>query len=174
MDQDTVVNQLSSTFYKTLSFLETPEFLEVKNNLTSLTHLVTSLETEVTAALSAVPTHPYDRLKYQYFGADYCFKCLEDIEEPDHIPGDNCVDYIRNKNKELMATTFHNLTCKEEEKCHTAFTINSGGQLIPDHEKQKNYIEFLEIARNIPIHTIDETNYLSIAKKLIGYYVKAI
>ena len=80
----------------------------------------------------------------------------------------------KNKSKELMSTTFHNLTCCEEEKCYTAFVFNSGGRIVSDHQKQKDYIEFLEIARNIPIDSINEQNYMSIAKKLIGHYVKTI
>jgi hypothetical protein len=174
MYSDTVVNQLSSTFYKTLSFLETPEFQNIKGDLTSLTHLVTSLEQEVTGTLSAIPVHPYDQLKYQYFDVDYRFKSLDDLEEPEDLPRENCIEYIKNKNKELMSTTFHNLTCCDEEKCLTAFSFNSGGQVLPDHQKQKNYIEFLEIARNIPIDSINESNHLSIAKKLLGYYIKSV
>mgnify|MGYP000551046590 CR=1 FL=1 len=100
-DTDTIVDQLSSLLTSTLTSLQTPEFLEFKSDLTSLTHTVTSLEQEMTAALSAVPLHPYERLKYDYFGADYVFKKFEDVEEVDDIPLDNCLEYIKNKNKEL-------------------------------------------------------------------------
>ena len=108
MDHDTIVSQLSTTFSKTLSFLETPEFENIRGNITSLTHMVTSLEQEVAASLSAIPIHPYDKIKYDYFGSDYSFKCLDDLEEPEDIPREHCVDYIKNKSKELMSTTFHN------------------------------------------------------------------
>ena len=173
-DTDTIVDQLSSLLTSTLTSLQTPEFLEFKSDLTSLTHTVTSLEQEMTAALSAVPLHPYERLKYDYFGADYVFKKFEDVEEVDDIPLDNCLEYIKNKNKELMCTAFHNLTCCDEEKVRTAFTQMSCGCVIPDHDKQRNYIEFTEMVRNIPINSITDFNYLPIAKKLISEYIKVI
>lgn len=175
MDQDTLINQLSSTLYQGLSFLESPEFQEIRNDLSSLTHTVTSLEQEVTSSLSAVYTvHPFDRMKEEYFGSDYTFKTIEDLEEPEDIPHEECIDYLRGKNKELLSTSFHNLTCCEEEKVSTAFSFTSAGCVMSDYEKQKRYIEFVEMARNIPIESVNQDNYMSIAKKLIGEYMKIV
>jgi hypothetical protein len=174
ISQDTIVDQLSALLNVTLSSLQSPEFLEFKNDLTSLTHTVTSLEQEMTASLSAIPLHPYERLKYDYFGTDYEFKKFEDLEESDDIPLKNCLEYIKDKNKELMSTTFHNLTCCEEERINTAFTQMSCDCIVPDYDKQKNYIEFVEMVRNIPIDSVTDTNYLSVAKKILSEYIKVV
>jgi hypothetical protein len=53
-------------------------------------------------------------------------------------------------------------------------TICSGDKILPDHDTQKKYIEFLEIARNIPIDSVTNDNYQQIAKKIIGAYFKII
>jgi hypothetical protein len=174
MDQNTIIEQLSSTFHRSLSFLETPEFDNIKNDLSSLTHTVTSLEQEVTSMLSAIPINPYERLKLNYFGPDYEFKTLENLEEPDLIPCEECINYLGVRNKEILSTSFHNLTCCDEERVNTGFSFMSGGTVMPDHERQKRYIEFLEIARSIPIESVNQDNYMTIAKKLIGEYMKFI
>jgi hypothetical protein len=174
MNSNTVIDQLSGLFTSALTALQSPEFLSVRHDLTSLTHTVTSLEQEVTASLSSIPIHPYERLKYDYFGTDYTFKTLDDLEEPEDIPFEKCIDVLKEKNKDLMSTSFHNLTCCDEEKCMTAFSYTSCDCILPDHEKQKNYIEYVEIVRSIPLDSINADNYLSIAKKLIGQYFKVI
>lgn len=174
MNSNTVIDQLSSLFSSALTALQSPEFLNLKHDLTSLTHTVTSLEEEVTASLSAIPIHPYERIKYEYFGPDYTFKTLDDLEEPEDIPVQECINALKEKNKDLMSTTFHNLTCCEEEKCMTAFSYTSGDCVVPDYEKQKNYIEYIEIVKSIPLDSINADNYLSIAKKIIGHYFKIV
>jgi hypothetical protein len=174
MTSNTIVDQLSSLLTATLTSLQTPEFLEFKNDLTSFTHTITSLEQEMTASLSAVPVHPYERLKYSYFGPNHEFKKIEDLQEPDEIPLDNCLEYIKSKNKELMSTSFHNLTCCVEERVDTAFTQMSCDCVVPDYDKQKNYIEFVEMVRNIPLDSITDFNYLPIAKKIISEYIKVV
>jgi hypothetical protein len=175
MNQNTLIDELSSTLYKGLSFLETPEFQEATQNFNTLVDRVTSLEQEVTSSLSAIYTvHPFDRMKEEYFGTDYKFKSIDDLEEPDHLDCEECAEYFKLKSKELASTSVHNLTCCEEEKITTAFSFMSGDHLVSDCTKQKNYIEFIEMARNIPIDSINEDNYVAIGKKLVSQLMKAI
>ncbi len=171
---NTFVETLSGIFTQSLSSFRATDWLNVKEDLGTLTHVVTSLEHTVESCLSSIPSHPYERLKYNYFGPDYQFKTLQDIEEPEKIPYEKCLEYIKQKNEQVMFTTFHNLTCDEENKIYTAFMCCSGDKFIPDHQRQKKYIEFLEIARNIPITSITSENCNGIAKKLIAEYMRVI
>jgi len=174
MDQNTLINELSTTMAFHLSAFESQEFVDIIDNLGSLTHAVTSLEESVHAMLSGIPVHPYERIKYDYFGPDYQFKTLEDLEDPREIDHQKCVEILRGSTNHLYSTTFHNLTCCEEHKCQTAFTKMSGDLIVEDHEKQKNYIEFMEMARSIPIDSITDDNCLEIARKLLGHYIRII
>lgn len=174
LPNNTYLQTLSTLFVQSLSTFSTPEWQNLKEDFATLTHTVTSLEQSIEASLSAIPIHPYERLKYEYFGPDHCFKCLDDIEEPEKIPFERCIEYIKQKSDEALSTTFHNLTCCEEDKIYTAFACCSGDKLMPDHNRQKKYIEFLEIARNIPIEEITEENYMSVAKKLISQYMQVL
>jgi hypothetical protein len=174
MFHDTYLQTLTGIFTQSLSAFTTPEWQNLRQNLSSFTHTVTSLEQTVEQCLSSIPTHPYERLKYEYFGPDYKFKCLDDIEEPEKVPYERCMEFIKQKNNELMSTTFHNLTCNEEDTICTGFSFLSGDKFLPDYTRQKKYIEFLEMTRNIPLNSITDENYLSIAKKLITEYVRVL
>ena len=168
------IDTLSSLFSQSLTALSTPDWTNIRENLSSFTHVVTSLEQTVESCLSSIPVHPYERLRYQYFGPDYKFKTLEDIEEPEKLPYEKCLEYVKQKNEEVLQTTFHNLTCCEEDQIHTAFTCCSGDKILPDYKRQGKYIEFLEMARNIPLNSITNENCQSIAKKLIAEYMRVI
>ena len=170
----TLIETLSTLFTQSLSAFSTPDWQNVREDLTTLTDTVTSLEQAVYSCLSSIPLHPYERLKYEYFGPDHCFKCIDDIEEPIKIPHEQCLEYIRKKNDEVLFTTFHNLTCSDENKIYTAFAYCSCDNVLPDYNKQKNYIGFLEMARNIPLNSITNDNCTVIAKKLIGEYMKTL
>jgi hypothetical protein len=166
MDYNSFLTTLSSS----LSVLQTPEFSNLKENLHSFTHTITSLEHEVTAAISAIPAHPYERLKYQYFGPDYEFKTIDDVEEPVSIDSMECVEFLKKENEDLTCTLVECAT--SQNFFDTAFTFLSGDVKVPNYKRQKDCIEFLEIAKSIPIDKINDENCFSIARKLIGLYLK--
>ena len=168
------VETISSVFAQSLSAFTQPEWQNITEDLHSFTHLVTSLEYTVENCLSSIPTHPYDRLKYQYFESGHKFKTLEDLEEPEKLPYEKCLEYVKQKNEEVLLTTFHNLTCCEEDQIHTAFTCCSGNKILPDFNRQGKYIEFLELTKNISLEDITNENCQSIAKKLIAEYMKIV
>lgn len=174
MFPNTYLETLSGLLTQSLSAFLSPEWQSVKEDLATLTSTVTSLEQSIESSLSGIPIHPYERLKYEYFGPDYCFKCLDDVEEPEKVPWERCLEYIKQKNDEILSTTFYNLTCNEEDRVDTAFACCSGEKLIPDHDRQKKYIEFIEMARNIPLNSITDENYMSVAKKLVAQYVQVL
>lgn len=174
MYSNSYIESLSSIFTQSLSALSEPDWQNIKENLSSFTHMVTSLEQTVECCLSSIPVHPYERLKYDYFDKDHVFKSLDDIEEPEKIPYERCIEYIKQKSNEVLSTTFHNLTCCEEDKIYTAFVCCSGDKMLPDHNRQKNYIGFLETTKNISLDDITDENYMSVAKKLISEYIKVI
>lgn len=174
MDQNTLINELSTTMAFHLSAFETQEFADIVDNLGTLTHAVTSLEESVNAMLSGIPLHPYERIKYDYFGPDHQFKNFEDLEDPREIDNQKCIEILKCSTDHLYTTTFHNLTCCDEHKCQTAFTKMSGDSIVEDHQRQKNYIEFMEMARNIPVDSITDDNCVEIARKLLGYYTRII
>jgi hypothetical protein len=156
---------------------------------TSLQELSSALisQLNVTAAellsalegLSSVPIHPYDRLKYDYFDTDHQFKTINDIETPESFCIHTCIATLtgaHEQQQQQFATHYDYLDKFEEHSNlgHAFATITEDGQFVVDKERTKNFIEFHEIVRTIPIDSITQENSLEIAHKLLNHYTKIV
>lgn len=180
MDQNqTYIQNLSSVLQNSLTAFQTPEFLNATGilqtaiqQLTSVTQLV-ELDSLVDS-LSSIPLHPYQNLLWKHFEPGYKFKTIDDIPEPDAIPTTECLRYISKKEQEISKTIFHNLTCCPEHQLHSAFEFLSGEQIVCNIEKQKNYIEFIEMLRQIPLDSITLENSNVLTKKIVAEYMRVL
>jgi len=150
-------------------------FLLDKLNITSA-ELLSALN-----QLSGVPIHPYERLKYDYFGKDHVFPTIDDIEVPEAFCLQTCIGSltgISQKHQDVLAEHSPYINDFEQhEHLGNAFaslstTVNGDPIFVVDNEKVKKYIEFHEIARSIPIDSVNSSNYVEIAQKLLTHYNK--
>lgn len=128
--------------------------------------------------LSATPVHPYEKLKHDYFDTDYQFKTINDIEVPKEFCIHNCVATLTAANVQYQQTCTDHLTHIDNIESNSnighAFATLSGDQFIVDEERTKNFIEFHEIVKSIPVESITRENSLEIAHKLLSHYTKII
>ena len=174
--QTTFIQNLSSAIQTTLTALQTPEFLNTQNNLLSALQQgpdLSQIDTIVNE-LTSIPLHPYDRLMWEHFEPEHNFKTIDDIEDPGQLPAEKCIEYITKKEQEISSTIFHNLTCCPEHQVTSGFEFLSGDQIVCNYEKQRNYLEFFEMVRRIPINNITSENCTTILNKLISEYIKVL
>jgi hypothetical protein len=174
MDLTTYTQQLTSLLQDTLSSFNTPEFLSTKNELLSSLALNNTLSAinSIVRELTSVPVHPYDILLCKHFDLDHKFKTIDDIPDPGTIPLEECIQFLKEKGKEINKTTFHNLTCQPEEQLTSVYQTLSNDKIICDIEKEKNYLEFFEMMRQIPIDSITEENCDVIGNKILAEYLR--
>jgi hypothetical protein len=115
--------------------------------------------------LSAVPFHPYEKIKYNLFGKDATFKTINDIE----LPNNFCPLTYTHKMTALGAKTNQMSLCAlsglkniESKYLETAITV--------DTETLKRNIEFVEIVKTINIKDIN-TKPIELMQKLTSYYI---
>jgi len=132
-------------------------------------------------SLSGVPIHPYERLKYDYFGdVNYKFKTIDDIEYPENFCINTCISSltsITQKQQEQFNTKLQYLDqIHDIPNVEHAFTTLSSTDtkdyFIVDTEQTKNFIEFNEILRTIPIESITPENSLVLAHKILSHYTR--
>lgn len=175
----TYIQNLSSALQATLSSFQSPEFLNTADNLLSAVQGLSGYPQlsdidNLINQLSSIPLHPYQNLLWRHFEPDHEFKSIDDVPEPEEIPVNECIKFFDQKEKEISRTIFHNLTCTPEQQLHSPFEFLSGEQILCHIDKQKKYLEFFEMVRQIPIDSITTENYTVLAKKLIAEYVKVV
>jgi len=128
--------------------------------------------------LSATPVHPYDKLKCDYFDTDYQFKTIDDIEIPKEFCIHSCVATLTAANECCQQTYSEHFNYLDKIDEHAnlghAFATLSGDQFVVDQERTRNFIEFHEIVRSIPVESITRENSLELAHKLLSHYAKII
>lgn len=157
---ETLIRELSSALVEKLN-VTTAELLSALNSL------------------SGVPIHPYERLKYDYFGdVNYKFKTIDDIEPPKDFCINTCISSltsITQKQQEQFNTKLQYIDqIHDMPNIEHAFTSLSStdtqDHFIVDVEQTKNFIEFNEILRTIPVESITQENSLEIAHKILNHY----
>lgn len=174
--QNTLLHNLSCVIHNTLSALSTPEFLNTQNSLISALQQkpdLTQLDT-VICELTSIPFHPYEHLLWEHFEPDHKFKTIDDIEDPGEIPVEQCLKHMSQKEQELGKTLIHNLTSSSEMCIRSGFEKLSGNYIVCDIERQKNYLEFFEMVRNIPVETITSQNCQTIINKIVAEYIRVM
>jgi hypothetical protein len=148
-DTSTLLNQLSAQIRQRF------------NEIISNSELLSAMQ-----ALSAAPSHPYERLKYQLFGEDYKFPTINDLEVPtDFDP----VTYNCQLSSCVMQTQQSILSGLSSLDVNST-NINANSFSLPETTVKHN-IQFMEIVRNLTVQDIND-NPFEIAKKLTSFYVK--
>jgi hypothetical protein len=148
-DTSTILNQLSAQIRQRF------------NEIISNSELLSAMQ-----ALSAAPSHPYERLKYQLFGEDYKFPTIKDLEVPTNF---DPVTYHRQLTgcvQQTHQSVLSSLTSIDIDSTN----IDVNNFTLPESTVKHN-IQFMEIVRNLTVQDI-ESNPFEIAKKLTSYYVK--
>ncbi len=123
----------------------------------SETQLLSALET-----LSDMPIHPYEQAKYRYFGKDYKFPTINDIEVPENFCLETSTKQLSAKNLELMQTITSQTSVLDINPRNEAPIINE--DLI-----KKNILN-TEFIKSIPLTDIN-TNPVEVANKIITFYL---
>jgi hypothetical protein len=157
----------------------TPQLFDLNQTLLSALQQLSSIE-QITQLdsfidnLPSIPLHPYQKLIWQHFPSDYKFKTIDDVPEPESIPVQESLEFLTKKEKEISKTMFHNLTCCPEHFLRSGFEVLSGDEIVCDIDRQKNYLEFIEMIRQIPVESITEKNCSSLTKKILSEYFKVV
>ena len=175
---EVIAQSLSSTLqgaltaFNNLSFQQTAA--QLLSGLQTIQLDALSSIDAITAVLSGVPYHPYQRLLWNYFEPDHKFKTIDDVPNHDDLPVKQCIEVLTNKSEAHKQTIFHNLTCCPDQQLDSGFAMLSGNEIIYDYDRQKQYLEFYEMVRQIPMNSITEHNAITIAKKIAAEYIKII
>ena len=137
------------------------------------------------AALSAVPSNPFDRLKLEYLGSDYKSITLQDLPQPlDFNPNgvlqvSQTIEGIRetfNKTAhshcEYLLSNTNSITCSNLG--HAFATLSStadGDQFIIDKEKFANQIKFADFICNLDLSQVEENPVLA-AQRIVRYFAE--
>jgi hypothetical protein len=123
--------------------------------------------------LSADPIHPYDLVKLSLFGPEYKFPTLEEIKVPEDVTPQSILDNLKTHEKEYRSNLLeymHNREDYELTGFHDHITLlsePSGDNCFTVTEKRfKNYIEAVEIVKNINREDINELNYMEYFRKI--------
>jgi hypothetical protein len=133
------------------------------------------------SSLSCTPIHPYDVYKSQYLPNDTEPLTLESIPFPTDFCPYTCTRQItaisaeinQNAHVQVCALTACDTLNYECNAFATLSATLSGNMFVVNEHKAKNYIQFLELVRSIPIHVV-ERNPEDIAKKLVTQYIKML
>lgn len=142
---------------------------------TTLFALGSSLDTAI-AELSAMSFHPYDIMKAQHFEPDHVFQGINDTDLPivdvkTVIKGlekqyeshqERVLDYLSKPNEIDISQAHEQLTALAE--------LSGKDNYVVTPEKQRNYIELLELITSVDINGITNENCIDIIHK-IGYSV---
>lgn len=173
---NTLTVQLSVALESALSAIDLPKLQDLQKELEAqinFTPLLTAIDA-VTNMLTSIPVNPYEALLLEHFEPDHKFKTIDDIPDPGPLPLIECLNYLKEKDTQVNKIMFHNLTACDDQKFTSVFCSLSNDEVILDRDKQRNYLEFFEMMRQIPLDSINEENCDIIANKLIAEYIKVI
>lgn len=148
MDLTTVLMQLSSTLQEKLSLLTNSDLLSAIRQL------------------SALPVHPYERVKHDLFGKDYNFKTINDLDQPkDFCPNTYLCQLtgISQKTEQMSLCALSGIQDIKPNLLETSVNIE------PNFLKKN--IEFVEIVKTIDLKDI-QTKPLELVQKLTSFYIK--
>jgi hypothetical protein len=139
----------------------------------TIQQILTSYNTipEITAikTLSSAPIHPYEILKQQYFSEDYVFKTIEDLPLPETFNPIENLNTLTQLQQNSIATIQNNLSSIKLAPGVLFYTA-SGNEVAVNTAKQQNFIELLEIIKQIPINNLSDEQILTTTKKLLHFY----
>jgi hypothetical protein len=114
-------------------------------------------------ALSAIPAHPYDQIKYKYFGPDYEFPTFKELPDPVDFNPRTALAELTSIGETMEQTISQSLTCVPGNTNREVITYDS--ELI-----KKNII-FSEVVKTVKLHEL-MANPVATSHKLLNYYTK--
>lgn len=131
--------------------------------------------TSALAQLTAIPGHPYEATKLMLFGEDYEFPALSSVEIPEGITTEGMIAKLTeiesNYQTAFLDTVMNPQDYKiiEPNNILTPLAELSGkNTYVVTEQKYKNYIEFLEMIRQLDYYSINKDNSYDLTQK-IGY-----
>jgi hypothetical protein len=131
--------------------------------------------------LSATPINPYQALKTQLFPPDYKFPTIDDVEVPEWVTLDGMISKIQEiettYQKNLIETQVNaDKYIVQEPDGYLSILAECSGDncFVVTEEKQKNYIEYLELINSTDIDSVNQDNCREIAKKLGYFYITRV
>lgn len=135
-------------------------------------------------SLSAVPAHPYMRLKEELLGKDHKPTTIKDIKAPEDFNLQNCIDTICEMQNKIHQTaserlstvttgTGNGMTAQNLKNFDTCFSSLSGNEYIMDKDRAAKFIDFLETVRTMSEDDI-RVSPITTAQKLLTQYINVV
>lgn len=122
-------------------------------------------ETELLSAfntLSAIPSHPYDQIKYKYFGPGYQFPTIKDLPVPENFNPRTVIVQLTSIGESLERSVAQTLSS-------TPQYLNTEIAVQDENIIKKNII-FSEVAKSVKLHEL-MANPAETSQKLLSYYI---
>lgn len=149
--------------------------------MTSLDCILSGAMLSAAQLLSATPINPYQALKAQLFPPDYKFPTIDDVEVPEWVTLDGMISKIQEiettYQKNLIETQVNaDKYAVHEPDGYLSILAECSGDncFVVTEEKQKNYIEYLELINSTDIDSVNQDNCREIAKKLGYFYITRV
>jgi hypothetical protein len=127
-------------------------------------------------SLSGAPIHPYDQLKLNIYGPEYNdikFKTLDEIPVPENFEPEKVVLTVTSTIQSMQKKLLENADRPPHLFTNTILNEVSGEKIIPDINKHKNHIEFIELIKQMPsVSELDNNQITEYAKKIVSQFVK--
>lgn len=126
-------------------------------------------------ALSAIPPHPYEQMKFKLLGKDYKdykFKTIDDVPFPGFLDKKECQDKLKKCTDIIYQNINHNLSAHGTQKLETVFHTLSNNVPVWDKDSNLKMLEFAEVVKSIPVNGINVSNAYTFANKLLSEFTK--
>lgn len=121
--------------------------------------------------LSGIPTHPYERTKYQIFGPDHKFLTIDDIPKPENFSVEDIAKQLQNISHDFTQTALSGVSALDTYlQKDTSLFVDTIGEIIDPELVKKNFI-FTEVVKSLTVEDI-KSRPVEIAQKLTSYFVE--
>ena len=123
------------------------------------------------AAVSCIPTHPFERLKYQFLSPEQPQLSIDNIAVPIDFCPFNATHQLTSISYTLQETTSQQMSSimLSGAACNS-FASLSENVFVVNKEKAANYLQYIEMVNNISVESI-ENNPMEVAKRVLAQYV---
>lgn len=116
--------------------------------------------------LSAIPIHPYERLKYNLFGKEYTFPSINDLKTPENFCPNSYLCQLTAISEKTNQMGLCALSSMQQNLSASLFEFPT---IIEPNFLKKN-LEFVEIVKSISVADI-QARPVEIMQKLTSYYI---
>jgi hypothetical protein len=128
-------------------------------------------------AISSIPQHPYEQMKYVLFEKDHKFPTLAEVKVPEVVDTktlikgfETCYECYQERVLDYLSTPDKFSIEQANNQMSALAELSSNNTYVVTPQRHRNYIEALELIQGIDINSINETNCNEIINK-IGYTV---